>query len=187
MTIIQKGIIGSSSSDTSALEDKVNSRFSVLIEIPVLSNTIQNGTVTTLRLGTPSLKVGEGVASDYVTISNNIVKLIKTDTILVLSGFLIAEASTQTSAIKEFDFFISRPSTPNNVVHSTTKIKTKGNLALSTEYAFKTSYVADQNDPFIVDGFILRLDNSIGSSILVSESKEGFDTISSLRIKVERI
>lgn len=162
---------------------------SALVEIPITETTIANNGTVNLNLGAPTLLKGAGVIGDYVTVSSNNIKIVKTLKSLQMSGIVLGDFAASLAGTADMNFYLRRPATvtapgttANDIIHRNTRVKIGGNTLGDTEFSFKTSYINTNTDPFFIDGFVLTLNNLTGESLTTVASKAGTSTISALRI-----
>ena len=158
---------------------------SILLQVPINSTIVNNATVTTLNLGTPTLLKGAGSINNYISVTGNVVKIKSTTAqVIKFSGIFLGDFASGTATNREFEFQITRPTSPFDIVHKINKVKLTATAVADVEYSFKTSFTSGETDPFFTDGFILRINNISGSNITGLTTRAGITTISSLRIEI---
>lgn len=158
---------------------------SILLEVPIASTTANDATVTTLNLGTPALIKGSNSIDNYISVTNNVVKIKSTTAqVIKFSGIFLGDFASGTATDREFEFQITRPTSPFDIVHKINKVKLTSTAVADVEYSFKTSFTSGETDPFFTDGFILRINNISGTNITSLATRAGITTISSLRIEI---
>lgn len=162
---------------------------SSIVQIPILTTTINAGAIATLNLGTPTLIKGDGVVADYISIASNIIKIKKVNKSLVFGGKFFGDYASP-NGTREIDFRISRPAVvsvagtnANDVIFNYPDVKTITSTAIDISYSFPASYILDNTDPFFVDGLVLRLNNSSTINITSLTSRTGWSGVAFLRIE----
>lgn len=186
--LIASNSLGESGS-LNLLQGKLNNELiateSILLQVPIQSTVVNDGTITTLNLGSPTLLKGSGSINNYISVESNVVKIKSTTAkVIQFSGIFLGDFSSATGTDREFEFQIARPTDPFDVVHKINKVKITATTFADVEYAFKTSFTVGETDPFLTDGLILRINNISGSNITALTTRAGITTISSLRIEI---
>ena len=162
--------------DTNIANINVNllNKQQILINIPILATRINSNLVQNVLLGTPTILGLTGYnVNDYLTVTNNIIKLKNTSYKIVnlsgsvLANYVDANGNPVTSGTRYYQVFFRRPSTvtvagtnANDILNASFDIKTDNTSIADCEYTFSDTFSSGTSDPFNIDGFVFSISNS---------------------------
>lgn len=170
----------------------------LLINIPILATRINTGLTQNVLLGTPTILGLTGYnVNDYISVTNNIIKLKNNDYKIVnLSGSVLAnfvknDGTPETGGTKYYQVFFRRPSVvtvsgtvANDILNTAFDIKTDSVSIADCEYTFSDSFSSGVNDPFNIDGFVFSVSNSTNTNIQTILTRTGYAKSSFVRIRL---
>ena len=190
--------VNTNTTDIASINVNLLNKQQLLINIPILATRINSNLVQNVLLGTPTILGLTGYnVNDYLTVTNNIIKLKNTSYKIVnLSGSVLAnfvknDGSLDPAGSKYYQVFFRRPSTvtvagttANDILNTAFDIKTDNVSIADCEYTFSDSFSSGSNDPFNIDGFVFSVSNSTSTNIQTILTRTGYAKSSFIRIRL---